>query len=274
LADIFLLFSATSWRYVLSYDQTYINMKSLTKVLLVAALVTGAGHTFAYTHATAKEKTSSTVQDRHLSGFNAVEASGSFDIYIVQGATESVKVEAPSDMIDHIVTEVQDGVLKIHDKHGSSWNWGGNWWGGSHKKIAVYVSAKELNAIGITGSGDVYFKDGIRANSLKIRVTGSGDVLGRVEVKTLEAVISGSGDMKIYGHAQNSMVSVSGSGDLSAKGLTTENTTVRVSGSGDASINASNSIQANVSGSGDISYTGSAKNVSSQKSGSGDISRD
>jgi len=243
-------------------------MKSLTKILLAAALLTGANYTFATTHATAKVKTDNTVQDRHLTGFNAVDASGSFDVYIVQNGTESVRVEAPADIIDKIVTEVEGGVLQIHNKNNSGWNWSGI----THKKVAVYVSVKDINSIGITGSGDVFFKEGIKANSLKIRVSGSGDVFGKVDVKSLEASISGSGDMKLSGRAETSAIRVSGSGDFTAKDLATVNTSVHVSGSGDASVNVSDSLDASVSGSGDVSYTGGAQHVVKSKSGSGDIS--
>jgi len=243
-------------------------MKSITKILLAAALLTGTTHTFAYTHATAKVTTDNSVQDRHLTGFNAVEASGSFDVYIVQNGTESVRVEAPADIIDKIVTEVDGGVLKIHDKNNSGWNWGGL----THKKIGVYISVKDINSIGITGSGDVFFKEGIKSNTLKVRVSGSGDVYGKVDVQSLEANISGSGDMKLTGRAETSAVRVSGSGDFTAKDLATVNSSVHVSGSGDAAINVSGSLDASVSGSGDISYTGGAQHVVKSKSGSGDIS--
>ncbi|WP_183579410.1 head GIN domain-containing protein [Mucilaginibacter sp. X5P1] len=243
-------------------------MKSITKILLAAALLTGANYTFANTHEFAKVKTDNTVQDRHLTGFNAVDAAGSFDVYIVQSGTESVRVEAPADVIDKIVTEVEGGELKIHDKNNSGWNWSGL----THKKIAVYVSVKDINSIGITGSGNVFFKEGIRANSLKVRVSGSGDVFGKVDVKSLEASISGSGDMKLSGHAETSTIHVSGSGDFTAKELATVNTSVHVTGSGDAAINVSGSLDASVSGSGDISYTGGAQHVVKSKSGSGDIS--
>jgi Putative auto-transporter adhesin, head GIN domain len=245
-------------------------MKSINTILLSAALLTGATYTYAMPAATVKvSDAANEIQDRHLSGFNAVDAEGSVDVYIVQGQTESVKVEAPADMMDHIITEVQGTTLRIHDKNSSGWHWG-NW--GTHKKIAVYVSVREIHEIGITGSGDVYFKEGIRANSLRIRVSGSGDVQGIVETKTLDCSISGSGDMKLAGHAEQSNVSVSGSGDYSARGLATQNTAVRVSGSGDANINVSNNLEAAVSGSGDVSYTGGAQHVVKSKSGSGDIS--
>ncbi|EHQ26639.1 head GIN domain-containing protein [Mucilaginibacter paludis] len=234
-------------------------MKSLTRILFAAALLLFVKNSFAYT-----------VQDRHLTGFSAIQLSASYDVYITQGGSESVKVEAPDDIINHIATEVQSGTLKIYSKgeHGwSGWNLNG------HKKMVVYVEVRNLNSISISGSGDVFFKDGITAPSLKIKVSGSGDVLGKLNVKTLEAAISGSGDVKLSGRADNAAVSLSGSGDYSARDLVTASTAVRVSGSGDAVVNASQKIDASVSGSGDIRYTGEAKQISSDSHGSGEIHR-
>jgi len=247
-------------------------MKSINTILLGAVLLSGATYTYAKTAAIVKvgdTPAANDVQDRHLSGFNAVDVEGSVDVYIVQGQTESVRVEAPAEMMDHIITEVNGSTLRIHDKNSSGWHWGG--WS-THKKVAVYVSIREVHEIGITGSGDVYFKEGISAPSLRIRVSGSGDVLGKVETKNLDCSISGSGDMKLVGHADQQNVNVSGSGDYSARGLTTQNTAVRVSGSGDANVNVSGNLEAAVSGSGDVSYTGGAQHVMKSKSGSGDIS--
>ena len=233
-------------------------MKLLYKFLSTAALILlVTGTLFAST------------EDRHLSGFNAIQLSASYDVYITQGPTESVRVEASADLIDKIVTEVQGGVLKIYSK--SDHGWGGSWMG--NKKMTVYVTAKEMSAIGISGSGDVYFKGGLSGNTLKIKVSGSGDVTGKLNVKMLEVGVSGSGDIKLAGRADNAAVSVTGSGDYSARDLVTISTAVRVTGSGDATVNASTKIDAVVSGSGDIRYAGGAKQVSTATHGSGDITR-
>jgi hypothetical protein len=206
-------------------------------------------------------------QDRHLTGFNAVSVAGSYDVYITQGSTESVKVDAPSDIIDRIVTEVEGGVLKIYTKDNTHWNWSGN------KKMIIYVSIKNVNAVSLAGSGDVFFKDGLRAPSLKVKLTGSGDISGKVEVKDLESSIGGSGDITLTGRADNSTVSVVGSGDFTGSNLVTTTTRVKVAGSGDARVNANDKIDASVVGSGDVHYTGAAKNISSSKAGSGSVSR-
>jgi hypothetical protein len=241
-------------------------MKLLTKTLLAVLLVAGTAYTYASPKSTSiQQKT----EDRHLSGFHALEVGGPYDVTLTQGTTESVKVEAPDDVMSHITTEVVNGVLKIYNKHNDNFHWGDLF--GHHRKILVFVTAKDINSIVVSGSGDVAFKNGIHGDKMTLHVSGSGDVNGVLEVKTLETTISGSGDVKLSGHAQTSAVRVSGSGDYSAHALITSDTAVHVSGSGDASINASNKVDASVSGSGDIHYSGSPKSVSKAKSGSGDI---
>jgi hypothetical protein len=239
-------------------------MKSLTKFLMAALLITVSGLGFAKAPKAAQFET----EDRHLSGFNAINVGGPFDVYITQGSTESVKVEAPSDIIGRIITEVEGGTLKIYSKHESNnWSWGNN------KKMVVYVTIKDVNAVLLAGSGDVYFKDGLKAKDLKVRVAGSGDITGKVDASSLDASISGSGDISLSGRAETSSVNVVGSGDFTAPNLVTVNTTVTIAGSGDARVNASSKLNASVVGSGDVHYTGGATSVSKSKSGSGDISR-
>ena len=244
-------------------------MRLLTKILLATILIAGTGHSIAKPIPTVIVKTSEIV-DRHLSGFNAINVSGLFDVDITQGNAESVKVEAPSGVMYHIITEVNNGVLKIYDKY-YMFKWGPFW--GFRKKILVHVTLKDVNSITISGLGDVWFREGITATNLKLRISGSGGVTGKLTVKTLEAIITGSGDMRLSGNAQNSTVTLVSSGDFIARNLLTISSAVRVSGSGDAEINASDRVDASIRGSGDIRYTGTAKIVNSSKSGSGEINR-
>ncbi|RVT98194.1 DUF2807 domain-containing protein [Mucilaginibacter limnophilus] len=241
-------------------------MKSLTKLMLAVVLTIGSAVTAVANTAVAIVKPAYNTEDRHLSGFNAVEVAGSFDVIIMQSSTESVKVDAPANVLKRIVTEVKGGVLKIYTQKGD-WNWDGD------DHVVVHVSAKSLNSIALAGSGDVKFDGGIKGTSLALKLSGSGDVSGKVDVTNLETSIVGSGDIKVTGRAQNSVVKVAGSGDFTGTNLITTNTTVNVVGSGDARVNASQKVNAAIAGSGDVYYTGGATNISSSTSGSGDISK-
>jgi len=244
-------------------------MKSTLKQLFVLALLLSATRNFTFA-ASIRLSVASNIetQDRKISGFHAVASSGSFDVVLNQGNTESVRVKADADVINEIVTEVRNGVLMIHFSKNTH-NWGNFW---NNRTITIYVVAKDLNSISLSGSGDLKMENEFNTNSLQLRLSGSGGFTGKVNVKTLEASVSGSGNFKISGKADESTVSIAGSGNFEGNSLITKSTAIKVAGSGDASIYASEKIDASVSGSGNVHYKGGAKSVSKITHGSGEIS--
>ena len=67
---------------------------------------------------------------------------------------------------------------------------------------------------------------------------------------------------------------ISGSGDVKAANLKTQKAICNVSGSGNISCNVKETLEAYVSGSGDIRYSGSPASVKTRVTGSGDIKAD
>jgi len=252
-------------------------MKSITKFLLAVALLCGTLYANAKVAGAVKADSTELV-DRHLSGFTRIKIAGPFEVHLKQGTEESVKVETPEDVKDRITAEVVGSVLKIHNTH-DNWSQGVKSWYSdksvwhNHKKIVVYIIAKDLTGITVSGSGGVTFDEGITAAALKLRVRGSGQVSGKVEVTKLESDISGSGNIKLSGSAENSKVRVIGSGKFTGRNLITVNSAAHVSGSGNAEVNASDEVDAVVHGSGVVTYAGTVKSIKSSKSGSGEISR-
>jgi len=247
-------------------------MKKLKVLLLVVFVLTSGGSVFA------TPDSLSTIEP-HISNFDKLKIAGPVDIQIVQGTTESLKITAPTEVIDRITVEVTGGVLKIHNKHD---NWGKSelsWYGEKsvwqkrHYRIKAYLTVNMLKSISVSGSGTAKFADGIKADHMSLRLRGSGSMEGKIDTRSLVTTISGSGNIKLSGNASNSRLKVSGSGVFNAPELITSNSNVHVSGSGDAKINANDSITAGISGSGSVNYTGAVKNISTTKSGSGSISR-
>ncbi len=220
----------------------------------------------------------SVMTERPVSGFSSIRIQGPFDVYITQGTSESLKLDAPAEILNRMVTEVNGSVLNIHNKHDNwsagpkSWYSDKSWWH-THKRITIYVTAKLLNKVSVSGSGHIFFSNSIAANDFKLMVRGSGQIDGAIVVKTLKGRISGSSHIKLSGKAENSTVRISGSGYFSARELFTLNSAVHVSGSGHADINANEKVDAVVRGSANVSYTGDAKMINASKSGSGVISR-
>ncbi len=242
-------------------------MKPISNFFLLGfVLIAFASFTYVKLHRTNIAGPTET-QNRNVGDFHAISSSGSFDVEFRQGGAEVVKVEADAEVINEIVTEVKGGVLQIHAKNTHNW---GNFWNNRH--IKIYVTAKNLDNISLSGSGDFRIDNQLNTNDLALRISGSGDFSGAINAKTVAVSISGSGDFKLSGKADESTVGISGSGDFNAGDLITKSTAIRVSGSGDANIYASEKLDAVVNGSGDVHYGGHPKSVSKSAHGSGDIS--
>lgn len=204
---------------------------------------------------------------RSTSSYDAIALVGSIDVQIVPGTEGKLKVEAESNLQKYILTEVKDGKLKISVEKDVSLNPSRN------MSIKVTVPVETINSLSVTGSGDVSNTGVLKANELKIGVTGSGDINLAIEAKELWGAITGSGDIQLTGKAQEFSCKVTGSGDFMAYNLSAESVEASVSGSGDIQVTASQSLKARVSGSGDISYRGNPEKQDFKTSGSGDISR-
>jgi hypothetical protein len=103
----------------------------------------------------------------------------------------------------------------------------------------------------LSGSG-IVTADGVRAKDLTVRVPGSGVV-------------------RLGGTADRLRADLSGSGDVQLQDLVARDVTAKLSGSGRLQVHAFESLDALVSGSGAIFYTGDPSTVSSNVTGSGAI---
>ncbi len=204
-------------------------------------------------------------ETRNVKNFSGVSSSGSYNVFITMGNTESLRLEGDAEQISNIETIVENGTLKIKNK---SRNWGRSYSG----RVNIYINAKTLNLIQLSGSGNMQIKGAVRSENFTAAVSGSGNVSTNIEAKNFSATISGSGDMTVTGKTENAKIAVSGSGNFDGKNLATSVSSAKVSGSGNISIRADKALDAAMSGSGNIRYSGNA-DVRSSRSGSGRISK-
>jgi len=200
---------------------------------------------------------------RTVGSFEKVGVSGSFDVFLVKGKEGKIDIKIEDNLLDYLITEVSDGKLKIKWKKGTSIS--------TRKGVVLTVYFENIDAIGLSGSGDIVAKDLIKADDFKVAVSGSGDIDMNIEANTLSASVSGSGDLDLKGRVNHFSASVAGSGDISAYDLLSDKADLKVSGSGGMTLTVNKELVARVAGSGDIKYKGNPKIEDVKVSGSGNI---
>ncbi|MCK5676867.1 MAG: DUF2807 domain-containing protein, partial [Flavobacteriaceae bacterium] len=199
-------------------------------------------------------------ETRNVGSFEKVAVSGSFDVFLVKGNEGKLDIKIEDNLLAYLVTEVDNGKLKIKWKKGTSIN--------TRKAVIITVYFKDIEAVSLSGSGDIIGKDLIKSNNFEVAVAGSGDIKLDVETNEMDAAISGSGDIDLEGSSENFTAAIAGSGDIDAVNLKTDKATLRISGSGGITITVINELIAKISGSGDIKYKGNPKIEDIKVSGS------
>ena len=203
-------------------------------------------------------------QTRQVSGFHGVDVSGGIDLYLSSG-TESVAISAAKLLIrDHIITEVENGILRIHLEH--NWNPGmGN------PKMKAYVSISNLKYLEASGGGDIYLQNLITADDLNVRLSGGGNMKGKLKASSpgYQSVRGSSVDLS--GNVDNLNLESSGGGNLKGYDLVTDFTSIHASGGSDTEITVNKELRVNTSGGSDIRYKGQAKVLAIKSSGGGSL---
>lgn len=202
-------------------------------------------------------------ENRQVPDFVSVKTVGSIDVEFNPGTAIGVKVISDENVIPYVVTEVSDGELRIHYKEGVSI---------VNSHTHVVVSAPTVKQFSSGGSGNISSKVPIESNQIiELRSTGSGDINVQVNAPAVKIVGTGSGDFKIGGFTKDMTAVMSGSGDLDCKDLKAETVDIKIAGSSDAKVFASNTLKANISGSGNVLYWGNPSLPSISVSGSGKV---
>jgi hypothetical protein len=247
-----------------------------------------------------------TRETRNVGTFTKISFRVPGKLYLRQGSTQKVEIEGKKDILKEIETDVEGNRLVIgKESKWMDWDWDGN------EKVNVYITVATIEGLSVSGSGDLIGETKIVADDLDLNVSGSGSLTVEVDARgDVEADVSGSGDLqmkgkcrsfdsdvsgsgsvkvdaiiaetadfglsgsgKIFASGSSDRVktSISGSGKLLAANMETNRCEVRISGSGDVEINVKNELDANISGSGSISYKGNPSKINSHASGSGSV---
>jgi len=204
-------------------------------------------------------------QTRQLAQFTGVSMSVPAKMEVRVGTAEGVTIETDENVLQHIETVIENGVLKVRPaKRNTNF---------STRTMKVIVTAREINHLSLGGAGTID-ADQMKGRQLQVDLGGSGVInVKAMEGEALAVSVGGSGNLKVGGgNAVTVSVSIGGSGDVDLGKVKTRDATVSVAGSGAAILWASDTLSATIAGPGDVKYYGDPK-VSRTVLGPGGIKR-
>lgn len=254
-----------------------------TQVLIIVAVLTGIASSCIVIGNCVDGNGNTITEERTVSNFTSVSNETSFEVIYRRSDLVSVTLEAESNIIPYIETDVRSGSLEIRTARGTRCI-------DYTVKPVIVVTSPFVDEVVNAGSGDI-FAGPLEGEEVRIIVSGSGDIVtGSVSCATASLIISGSGELKTgavesddvkitmsgsgnldtNGNTLTARYVLSGSGILFAEDLLTDDANVTISGSGSVYTTVLQSLDAVLSGSGNV-YLYGDPDVSVSRTGSGKV---
>ncbi|MCU0447957.1 MAG: DUF2807 domain-containing protein [Microscillaceae bacterium] len=201
-------------------------------------------------------------ETRNLTGFNRLDLQGAAEIILIQGKTESAKIEAQNIPLSHIYTEVRNQTLYISLKKHTSYR---------NLKLKIYLTFRQLTAISSNGAINLTSESPIQANDFLVDFSGAGNMDLKINTQTLKLKSSGAGNMEVSGKADYQEIILSGAGNVEAFDLVSRAAEVELNGVGNVDVNVTKELTAELNGMGSIRYKGNPGSKSIRKNGLGSV---
>ena len=202
-----------------------------------------------------------TTEERNLTTFNRIDIAGNFELILVPGRTELLKIETDDNLQENVLTKVENSTLRIWHKEPVE----------KATANTITVSYQSLSKLTMAGAVTARTEGTLKAEKLDIKGSGASDLKVDYQGDELSLDISGAGQTVLTGKARNLDINLSGAGAVEAHTLQSKFGNVVLSGASEVTINAKKALNVTISGAGSVRYAGDPK-ITKSISGVGSLS--
>ena len=196
------------------------------------------------------------------SNFETIDVQQGINVYVTQGNSTSISVEADDNIIDLLVTEVKNNELKIYFEKNVY----------KAKAKNVFLTASTINQIKTSSGALVKSENTIQTNTLDLDSSSGSSIKIRVSANEVISETSSGSNMKIEGKTTKFSASSSSGSSINASNLKTVDAYAKASSGAQIDVNVSGELRAKASSGGDIDYEGNPSKIDKDTSSGGSVS--
>ncbi len=187
-----------------------------------------------------------------VQAFSELKASGVYELRLVQGAAEGVKIEADENLQSLFEVKNEGNKLVIEMKQLRNINLK------SKNKLRVYVTFKNLKELELSTVGNVKSEAPLQFESLELNNRSVGNVDLHLTAAAIEVNNSSVGNIMLSGKAEKAVVKNSGVGNFKATDFKVQTMNIENNGVGNADVNAEKELKVQDSFLGKVRNSGTA----------------
>lgn len=189
-----------------------------------------------------------TTEERILAPFTGIDAGDGVNIIVTNSNTQQVIVEAPENHIQHVKTNVSNGILIIERDQLLT---------GFNTHINIHIHVPVIESIILSGGSELTGTNPFPGNNLVAKLSGGSKMKLQMYLNQFTCEASGGSVVNMTGNT-TSMNLVSFSGGSVYKGFEfhSSDAVILASGGSNLEVRTNNTLQINASGGSSIKYKG------------------
>lgn len=202
-------------------------------------------------------------EDRTInSDFEVISVKQGINLYLTQGKSTEINVEADENIMDLLITEVKNNELKIYfDKNVYR-----------AKARNVYLTTNIISKIRTSSGASVKSENTLQVNSLDLNSSSGSSIKIYVSAEEVTSSSSSGSDLNVFGKTQTFSANASSGSSIDAGMLETVNAYAEASSGANIDLNVTSKLIAKASSGGDIDYEGNPSDVNKDTSSGGSVS--
>lgn len=178
--------------------------------------------------------------------FTGIDASGNIKLQVRQGSSHEVTVRADDNLMEYVITEVNNDVLKVSLRA----------WGGKDATIEVDIELVDIGSLLASAGARVHAENVLRGQILDHAVNSGAQSVLQIDFDKLELVVGSGAETLIGGRVREMIARNSGGGLLNAAALEAEKVKLNSSSGAQSDLFVTESLEVRASSGSVVNYTG------------------
>ena len=238
-------------------------MKTLTKITALLVVLITTSSCFIEGLTGIKGNGNVISEERSISSdFDAINVQQGIELYLTQGKSTALSIEADENILDLLITEVKNNELKVYfDK---------NVYRAKSRK--VYLTTNSISKIRTSSGASVKSENTLQVSSLDIDASSGSSIKMYVNANEVSSESSSGADIDLYGKTEQFSANASSGSHIDANELEAVDVYAKVSSGANIDVNVTGKLTANASSGGDIDFEGNPTKVNKDTSSGGSVS--
>ena len=237
-------------------------MKTLTKITAILVILFTTTSCFIDGMTGIRGNGNIVSEDRNINfDFDAIKVQQGINLFLTQGNSTKLNVEADENIMDLLITEVKNNELKIYFEKNVY----------RAKARNVYLTTNTISKIRTSSGASVKSENTLQVNTLDLDSSSGSSIKVYVSADKVISSTSSGADIDIYGKTNTFSANASSGSSIDADKLETVDAYAKASSGANIDVNVSGKLTAKASSGGDIDYEGDPINVNKDTSSGGSI---